>query len=314
MEYTKHLSTTQEKTAGMLAAGSEKILSVRRNYKDTVFRMLFREKEALLSLYNAVNETHFTNVDELEITTLDNAIYMGMKNDVSCVFAFELSLYEHQSTVNPNMPLRDLFYVAQQLQTMVSEKNLYSSRKVRIPTPRFAVFYNGNREMPERLEYRLSDLFQKQLEKPELELIVTVYNINPGMNETLLEECHKLKEYVMFTNQIRENHKTMNLENAINKAVEVCIKEGILVEFLTKHRAEVVAMSIFEYDAEKHMRLEREEGYEDGLMAGREEGREEGRVRILMLLKCMEQNGEMQLIHRLQEEEFLEQMYQKYKI
>lgn len=271
MEYTKYFDTTPEKTVGEKTAVRYANVSAQRNFKDTVFRMLFREKTALLSLYNAVNETNFTNVDELEIATLDNAVYMGMKNDVSCVLAFELSLYEHQSTVNPNMPLRDLFYVAQQLQKIISEKNLYSSRKIQIPTPRFAVFYNGSTAMPERLEYRLSDLFQKQVEKPELELIVTVYNINPGMNEALLEACQMLKEYMLFTIKIRENQKVMELRNAVNKAVEDCIREGILSEFLEEQRAEVVAMSIFEYDAEKHIRLEKEESYEEGKAEGKAE-------------------------------------------
>ena len=271
MEYTKYFDTTPEKTVGEKTAVRYANVSAQRNFKDTVFRMLFREKTALLSLYNAVNETNFTNVDELEIATLDNAVYMGMKNDVSCVFAFELSLYEHQSTVNPNMPLRDLFYVAQQLQKIISEKNLYSSRKIQIPTPRFAVFYNGSTAMPERLEYRLSDLFQKQVDKPELELIVTVYNINPGMNEALLEACQMLKEYMLFTIKIRENQKVMELRDAVNKAVEDCIREGILSEFLKEQRAEVVAMSIFEYDAEKHIRLEKEESYEEGKAEGKAE-------------------------------------------
>lgn len=271
MEYTKYFDTTPEKTVGEKTAVRYANVSAQRNFKDTVFRMLFREKTALLSLYNAVNETNFTNVDELEIATLDNAVYMGMKNDVSCVFAFELSLYEHQSTVNPNMPLRDLFYVAQQLQKIISEKNLYSSRKIQIPTPRFAVFYNGSTAMPERLEYRLSDLFQKQVDKPELELIVTVYNINPGMNEALLEACQMLKEYMLFTIKIRENQKVMELRDAVNKAVEDCIREGILSEFLEEQRAEVVAMSIFEYDAEKHIRLEKEESYEEGKAEGKAE-------------------------------------------
>lgn len=281
MEYTKYFDTTPEKTVGEKTAVRYANVSAQRNFKDTVFRMLFREKTALLSLYNAVNETNFTNVDELEIATLDNAVYMGMKNDVSCVFAFELSLYEHQSTVNPNMPLRDLFYVAQQLQKIISEKNLYSSRKIQIPTPRFAVFYNGSTAMPERLEYRLSDLFQKQVEKPELELIVTVYNINPGMNEALLEACQMLKEYMLFTIKIRENQKVMELRDAVNKAVEDCIREGILSEFLEEQRAEVVAMSIFEYDAEKHIRLEKEESYGEGKAEGKTEGKAES---ILILL------------------------------
>lgn len=271
MEYTKYFVTTPEEAGIRETNAGENNAAVKRNYKDTVFRMLFNDKETLLSLYNAVNGTNFTNVNDLEITTLENAVYMGMKNDVSCMFAFELSLYEHQATVNPNIPLRDLFYVAGQLQKIVSEKNLYSSRKMQIPTPRFAVFYNGSTKMPERLEYRLSDLFQKQVECPELELIVTVYNINPGMNEALLEACQILKEYMLFTIKIRENRKVMELRNAVNKAVEDCIHEGILSEFLKAQRAEVVAMSIFEYDAEKHMRLEKEESYEEGKTEGKAE-------------------------------------------
>ena len=276
MEYTESAISTWEKTVLSEHNDMNVLPRAERNYKDTVFRMLFREKSALLSLYNAVNKTAFTNVDDLEITTLENAVYMGMKNDVSCMFAFELSLYEHQSTVNPNMPLRDLFYVARQLQKMIVEKDLYSSRKVPIPTPRFAVFYNGSTAMSERLEYRLSDLFQKPTERPELELMVTVYNINPGMNEELLEACCLLKEYMLFTTKIRENRKTMDLREAVNQAVDACIREGILEEFLRTQRAEVITMSIFEYDQEKHMRFVKEEGFEEGYEKGRTEGREEG--------------------------------------
>lgn len=292
----------------------DELPEVERKYKDTVFRMLFRKKAELLSLYNAVNKTNFTNVDDLEITTLENAVYMGMKNDVSCMFAFELSLYEHQSTVNPNMPLRDLFYVTQQLQKLVLEKDLYSSRLVHIPAPRFVVFYNGSAKMLERVEYRLSELFEKQMDNPELELIVTVYNINPGMNEELLEACHLLKEYMLFTTKIRENQKTMELKVAVNKAVDDCIREGILAEFLKAQRAEVIAMSIFEYDQEKHMQLVKEENWEDGHAEGLKEGLKEGQDRMLLLLDYMEKNNEMHLVSKLQDTVFLAQMYEKYHL
>lgn len=261
-------------------AEGDELPEVQRKYKDTVFRMLFRKKMALLSLYNAVNKTHFDNVDDLEIATLENAIYMSMKNDVSFIFAFELNLYEHQSTVNPNIPLRDLLYVAQQLQKLVSEKQLYGSKPVEIPTPRFVVFYNGKANMPEKVEYRLSDLFQKRLPHPELELMVTVYNINPGMNEELLEACCLLKEYMLFTTKIRENRKTMKLEAAVNKAVDDCIREGILSDFLRAQRAEVIAMSIYEYDQEGHMEVVREEGWEDGHAAGLSQGLIQGRMEL----------------------------------
>ena len=314
MEYTECSAGEQNEADGLKTAGSAVVPASERNYKDTVFRMLFREKEALLSLYNAVNRTNFNDVEELEITTLENAVYMGMKNDVSCMFAFELSLYEHQSTVNPNIPLRDLFYVASQLQKMVTKKNLYSSRKTQIPAPRFAVFYNGNTAMPERQEYRLSELFQKQVERPELELIVTIYNINPGMNEELMEACRQLREYMIFTTKIREYRKTMKLEVAVDKAVTDCIREGILAEFLRAQRAEVMAMSILEYDQEEHMEQLKDEWREDGFLEGRAEGRAEERERMLSLLELMGQNNELHLVSKLQDKEYLEQMYEKYQV
>ena len=135
---------------------------VQHKYKDTMFRMLFQEKENLLSLYNALNKTDYTNVDELEITTLENALYMNYKNDISFVFDFELMLYEHQSSINPNMPLRDLFYVSTVLRGRVKDKNLYGKVLIKIPAPRFVVFYNGTDSQPEQQILRLSDSFEKK--------------------------------------------------------------------------------------------------------------------------------------------------------
>lgn len=134
------------------------------------------------------------------------------------------------------------------------------------------------------------------------------------MNEDLLEACHLLKEYMLFTTKIRENRKTMDLRLAVNKAVEDCICNGILAEFLKAQRAEVTAMSIFEYDHEKHMRLIEEDAREDGREEGREEGRREGQERLLTLLQYMEKNNEFHLISKLHDEEFLEEMYQRYQL
>lgn len=119
-------------------------VSANRNYKDTVFRMLFSDKKNLLSLYNAVNSRDYTNPDDLEIVTLENAIYMGMKNDLAFIIDTNLYLYEHQSTYNPNMPLRDLFYISSEYQKMLDQKSLYSSSLQKIPTPNFIEFYNGS--------------------------------------------------------------------------------------------------------------------------------------------------------------------------
>ncbi len=82
---------------------------------------------------------------------------MNYKNDISFVLAHELLLYEHQSTVNPNMPLRDLFYVSSVLQGSTRDEDLYGRRMVRIPAPEFVVFYNGTDSQPERLVLRLSN-------------------------------------------------------------------------------------------------------------------------------------------------------------
>ena len=245
-------------------------------YKDTMFRLLFREKKELLSLYNATNGTSYENEDELEVNTLENAIYMNMKNDISFVFDLELNLYEHQSSTNPNMPLRDLFYVSRVLQNLTKEDNLYGKMKVKIPTPRFIVFYNGMEEMPERMEYRLSDLFEKPVKEPELELRITVLNINPGKNEPVLENCRTLKEYMIYVDKVRRYLKRMPIEEAVERVIDECIQERILVDFLRKHRAEAKAVSIFEYDQEKHMKFIREEGWEEGWEEGRQQGMHEG--------------------------------------
>ena len=133
---------------------------VQRNYKDTMFRMVFKEKENLLSLYNALNKTAYTDVGDLEVTTLENAVYMNYKNDISFVFDFELMLYEHQSTVNSNMPLRDLLYVTRVLQGRVKNEDLYSSALIKIPAPRFVVFYNGTDTQPEQKVLTLSEAFE----------------------------------------------------------------------------------------------------------------------------------------------------------
>ena len=173
-----------------------------------------------------MNETDYTDVDGLEITTLENAVYMNYKNDVSFVFDFELMLYEHQSTMNPNMPLRDLFYVSDILQKRTGDKDLYGSKLIRIPSPRFVVFYNGTEPRPERQTLKLSDAYEKKQESPELELNVTVYNINYGCNEEIMDACRTLKEYAMYVEQVRTYAKQMPLAEAVEKAVDYCIESA----------------------------------------------------------------------------------------
>ena len=235
-----------------------------RTYKDRVFRMIFKEKESFLELYNAMNKTAYTNLEDLTVTTLENAIYISMKNDVSYLLYDHLALYEHQSTQNPNLPLRDLFYVANIFSRLTYADNLYSTKLVRIPEPVFVVFYNGKEEMSEQSVLRLSDAYEQPPKAPALELKVLVLNINPGYNEELMENCKKLRDYSIFTNKIREYNELLPLSQAVEKAIEDCIAGNILKEFLQKNRAEVVSVSIFEYNEELHMQQERQESIEKG--------------------------------------------------
>ena len=250
-----------------------------RKYKDTIFRMLFSDKKNLLSLYNALTGKNYSDCAQLEIVTLENAIYMSMKNDLAFILDLALFLWEHQSTYNPNIPLRDLMYIAKEYEKYIKEKgiSLYSNRQQKIPAPQFIVFYNGNRKIGERMEHRLSDAYETSNGEPALELKVLVININEGYNQKLMESCQILKEYAQYVSKVRTYKKTLKLNEAVEKAVEECIQEGILREFFLKHRAEVVAMSIFEYDREWEEEILRKEEFEAGKELGEQLGKEKER-------------------------------------
>ena len=247
-----------------------------RNYKDTIFRMLFSDRKNLLSLYNAVNQSNYNNPDDLEIVTLENAIYMGMKNDLAFIMDTNLYLYEHQSTYNPNMPLRDLFYICSEYQKLVNKKSLYSSTLQKIPAPNFIEFYNGSTAIADCTELRLCSAFEHLSGEPKLELIVTVLNVNEGHNAELIQHCSMLKEYAQYVARVRHYASDMPLNQAVKRAVDECIREGILAEFLTQNRNEVISMSIFEYDKELEEKKLRKAEYEAGFSEGEKYGHETG--------------------------------------
>ena len=242
-------------------------ITANRKYKDTVFRKLFSDRKNLLSLYNAINGTAYMDASQLEIVTLDNAIYMGMKNDLAFIINTNLFLYEHQSTYNPNMPLRDLFYISGEYQKLVDLKSLYTSTRLRIPTPNFIVFYNGTEKNEDRWVEYLSESYENMSGEPNLELKVIILNINVGHNKKLMEECQTLREYAQYVAKVRRYSEEMELNTAVECAVSESIQEGILKEFLQKNRAEVIAMSIFEYNEEEKRKLRKAE-YEAGMAEG----------------------------------------------
>ena len=247
-----------------------------QKHKDTVFRMLFSDKKHLLSLYNAVNETNYQNPDDLEIVTLENAVYMGIKNDLSFIMDTNVSLYEHQSTINPNIPLRDLFYISSEYQKLIDKSSLYASTLQKIPAPNFIEFYNGSMVAPDCTELRLSSAFEHLSGEPKLELIVTVLNVNVGHNAELMQHCNTLNEYAQYVARVRHYAADMSLDQAVERAVDECIREGILAEFLTCNRNEVISMSIFEYDKELEEKKLRKAEYEAGHEAGFSEGEKYG--------------------------------------
>ena len=239
-----------------------------RNYKDTVFRMLFSDRKNLLSLYNAISGAHYDNPEMLEIVTLENAIYMGMKNDLAFIIDTDLFLYEHQSTYNPNMPLRDLLYISSEYQKLVDKKSLYSSILQKIPAPQFIVFYNGTEKRKDSWVNHLSEAFENLPGNPKLELEVLTININEGHNEELMEHCQTLKEYAKYVNCVRKYARELELNEAVKLAVDECIRNNILSEFLRANKSEVISMSIFEYDKEEEERKLRKAEYEAGVADG----------------------------------------------
>ena len=246
----------------------KKQLTTNRNYKDTVFRMLFSDRKNLLSLYNAIGGAHYDDSEKLEIVTLENAIYMGMKNDLAFIIDTNLFLYEHQSTYNPNMPLRDLFYISSEYQKLVDHKSLYSSTLLKIPAPQFIVFYNGTEKETDSWVNHLSESFENLSGKPKLELEVLTLNINEGHNEELMEQCETLREYAQYVHCVRKYAKELELNEAVKLAVDECIRNNILSEFLRANKSEVISMSIFEYDKEEEERKLRKAEFEAGVAAG----------------------------------------------
>ena len=258
-------------------------LPVNRTYKSTLFIMLFQDKNNLLELYNAVSGKHYNDPEILEINTLENAIYMTVKNDVSFLIDGHLSLYEHQSTYNPNLPLRFLIYISKLYSRMTRNENLYGTKMIRIPPPEFLIFYNGKEDLPDRTFLNLSDMYYKTEDSDSragLELTAVMLNISGKHNRKLKEACRTLREYAIYTDKVREYAEEMELADAVDLAIRKCIAEGVLKDFLEKHRAEAKEMSIFEYDQEKHMRQEREDAWVDGA--------EEAR---LSMIKRMLKNG-----------------------
>ena len=260
-----------------------------REYKSDVISMMLQIPEYALDVYNAMNDSVYTDPDMIQIMRLENGISLSVRNDASFFISNYLNLYEHQSTYSPNAPLRFLIYLTNLLKTTIRKRDLYSRKRVQIATPHFAVFYNGTEKRPEKEVLKLSDAFIHQTDTPEIELTVTVYNINPDNNTQLLEKSEVLRSYMIFVNRVRENleHQKKiaqnapeydeaayeeDLEVAINEAIDYCVKHHIMEEFFRENRNEVTKSMVLDYTWKRREELIRAEEYEDGKREGYAEG------------------------------------------
>ena len=250
---------------------------INRKYKDRLFRFVFRDKKDLLELYNAINGTDYHDAEELEVNTLEDVLYLGMKNDMSFLLDTSMSLYEHQSTWNENMPLRGFLYFAELYQRYLEENGYRltgTGRRLPLPFPRYVVFYNGTKEEPDQTQLLLSDSFKGvEGEVPSLECRAVVLNINYGHNQAIMERCRRLKDYSEFIEEIRRNLRAgMVLEDAVEEGINACMERGILSDILSKSKMEVRKMLLTEYDERAEREYLRKEAMEIGLEEGIEQG------------------------------------------
>lgn len=296
-----------------------------RQYQDSVFRMLFREKESAIELYNALENTHYGMDTEVEFTTLDDALYHGLKNDLGFLIddARFVMISEHQSTINENMPIRQLQYVGRTYEKVLDARRLYNKSRVTLPTPLFYVLYTGEDPWNKK-ELRLSDSYTVKKGENALELVVKVIDLRYNEHNEILQKSEKLKGYSYLLHLIHENRKSgMTLRQAIDEAVVQCLREHVLEDFLSTHSAEVGSMLFHDITVEEFIELRVEEAVgeavkeakEKGLAEGREKGQVEGESRVNLLNSRLIAQGRFDDLQRAASDRaFQEQLYKEFDI
>ena len=241
---------------------------------DTVFRSYFNDKKRFLSLGNAVLHTNYQNESDVEFNTLAETMYSKMKNDISCLLGnFFLVITEHQSTVNPNMPFRYLCYAVELYQQIIApnKRAMYGSRLIKLPVPRFIMFYDGLKIMPEHQVLRLSNAFGG--DDAYLEATVEVYNITAGHSQGLKTKCDYLRQYSEFTACYRDIRRSGKLaDDAVRETIKYCHTNGIMTDWLKEHESEVFRMLHFEWNDDDAREVWREEALEEGRAEGKKQG------------------------------------------
>ena len=270
---------------------------VNREYKDRLFCKVFEDEKNLLDLYNALNGTDYTDVENLEVNTLEDVIFLGMRNDKSFLINGTMNLYEHNSTLCPNLPLRGLLYFSRLYESYVETQKIriYGRSLIKLPTPQFIVFYNGTAKAEDRMTLRLSDAYIQKGMEPALECRAVLLNINYGHNQKLMEKCRRLEEYSILVSAVRKHlAEGKPLERAVEEAVDECTANNILRDILVKNRAEVIGMILTSFDQEEYEQTIRDESYQEGVNVGIEEG--EGKLLRMQIQKKLEKGKKVEMI------------------
>ncbi len=256
--------------------------------RDRLFIAIFgedddRSKRWRLDLYNTLNGTNYTDPDALKLNTIENVIFVTMYNDVSFLVDSQMTLYEQQSRPNANMPLRGLFYFSQLYQRFITDNklDLHRSSLIKIPNPRFIVFYNGKPDRAERYELRLSSAFEQKDGSGKFEWTADVININTNMNESLVKKCKPLYDYIRLVGRIASNQsQKMEIGQAVREAVEWACEQDLLDGFVREQKENIMGMCLTEFNEEIAIRNWRE----DGIIEGREQGAQEKAVENAVML------------------------------
>ena len=237
----------------------------KRNYKDSLFRNIFKDKKRLCSLYNALSGENISPRD-ITINTLRGTFYNDIKNDISFkVGNHTVVLMEHQGSWNPNMPLRMLWYIGKLYRRHIDVDMAYRSKVVKIPAPKFYVLYNGSKDEPEHRIMRLSEAFEG--ESNSLELVADSYNINLAKGKKLLDSCYELRCYSVFVTKVQEYLAAkQELSQAIKSAVRYCRDNELMKEYFKEHEKEVLDMVTFKWDDKRAREIAEEEGMEKGML------------------------------------------------
>lgn len=251
---------------------------VNRKYKDGIFRGLFNNEEELLDLYNAISGSNYPKGTPIQIVTLDNVIFNGIKNDIAFIIDYKfIILTEHQSTLSPNFALRQFCYLAREYEKLYFSEMIYSKQQVKVPTPELYVFYDGVEDAPVEWTQKLSDAFIGKCDTISVEAVVKVFNVNYEKGAELLKKCKTLREYSLFIQIVRAKYKEIgDVQTAVRDSIRECIENGIMAEFLKTQKGEI--MSILEVDLTVEERLAIREN--DGFVKGFESGKKEGLIEV----------------------------------